>query len=217
MAGDVKITFDTLFSILRNEKGREEVQELDPSFYTDVIEYLNEKKDIISKDTDGLNAFINNEKERNLKQLSNIKRILNEIYERREKKIVEMALVKSKTNSVEISASGLLEPEAKLYEKLVGIFDGFRNGVLYNILEGKKANVDEILKTAADAKKEEQQEERTTKKIKFLHETPKFVGENLEVYGPFEQEQIAELPAEIANLLVLKGRAQDAIEAIKAV
>jgi DNA replication initiation complex subunit (GINS family) len=200
-----------LFSILRNEKGREEVQELDPSFYNDVIEYLNEKKDIISKDTDGLNAFINNERERNLKQLSNIKRILNEIYERREKKIVEMALVKSKTNSDVISASGLLEPEAKLYDKLVGIFDGFRNGVLYNVLEGKKANIDEIIPPSADVKKDEQkQEEKSTKKIKFLHETPKFVGENLEVYGPFEQEQIAELPTEIANLLVLKGRAQEA-------
>jgi DNA replication initiation complex subunit (GINS family) len=214
MAGDIKITFDTLFSILRNEKGRDEVQELDSSFYNDVIEYLNEKKDIISKETDGLNVFISNERERNVKQLSNIKKILSDIYERREKKIIEMALIKSRTKSDVISASGLLESEAKLYEKLVGIFDGFRSGVLYNILEGKKAELAEV---AAEEKKAEQQEEKSTKKVKFLHETPKFVGENLEVYGPFGEQEVAELPNEIANLLVLKGRAQDVIDAIKAV
>jgi DNA replication initiation complex subunit (GINS family) len=216
MAGDIKITFDTLFSILRNEKGREEMQELDPSFYKDVIEYLNEKKDMISKETDGLNVFISNERERNIKQLSNIKKILNDIYERRERKIIDMALVKSRTKSDVISTSGLLEPEAKLYEKLLKIFDGFRSGVLYNILEGKEAELKE--ETAAEERKAEQEQpEKSMKKVKFLHEIPKFVGENLEVYGPFGEQEIAELPTEIANLLVLKGRAQDVIDAIKAV
>jgi DNA replication initiation complex subunit (GINS family) len=209
MAGEVKITFDTLFSILRNEKSREEIQELDPSFHDDVIEYLNEKKDMIAKETDGLNVFISNEKERNLKQLSNIKRILNEIYDRREKKIVEMALVKSRTKSDVISAAGLLEPEAKIYEKLVELFDSYRLGVLRNIMDGKKVDVKELL-PALEKKEELQQEEKLTKKIKFICETPKFVGENLEVYGPFQQEEIAELPSEIAALLVLKGRAQEA-------
>jgi hypothetical protein len=63
---------------------------------------------------------------------------------------------------------------------------------------------------ALEKKEELQQEEKLTKKIKFICETPKFVGENLEVYGPFQQEEIAELPSEIAALLVLKGRAQEA-------
>ncbi|MBW2991845.1 hypothetical protein KY345_01365 [Candidatus Woesearchaeota archaeon] len=207
---DVKITFDTLFSILRMEKSREEIQELDQSFFDDVIQYLNEKKELLNKETDGLNVFLDNEKERNMKQLSNIKRILNEIYERREKKIIEMALVKSRTKSDVISAAGLLDSEAKLYEKLVDLFDQFRQGVLLNLLEGKDIDLKELQPVIAEKSEEEQKEENNLKKVKFLYDVPKFVGENLEVYGPFEQEEIAELPKEIAVLLVEKGRAQEA-------
>jgi hypothetical protein len=38
--------------------------------------------------------------------------------------------------------------------------------------------------------------------------TPKFVGRENEVFGPFEANQEAELPSEIANILVKKGRAE---------
>ena len=208
MAGEVKITFDTLFSILRNEKSRDEIQELDPSFYDDVIAYLNEKKEMVAKETDGLNVFISSEKERNLKQLSNTKRILNEIYDRREKKIIEMALVKSRTKSDVVSSSGLLGPEANLYESLVELFDSYREGIISNILEGKKVDIS-AMQPVPITNEEQDKEQKLTKKVRFICETPKFVGENLEVYGPFQQEEIAELPSEIASLLVLKGRAQE--------
>lgn len=206
MAEDVKITFDTLFSLLRLEKSREEIQELDKSFLDDVTQYLNEKKELLTKETEGLNVFMNNERERTIKQLSNTKRILNEIYERREKKIIDMALVQSRTKSNLISTAPLLNTEIELYEHLVKLFDRFRDGILYNLLEGEKVE----LKQIQPEQKEQAKEEKKTKKIKFLNDTPKFVGENLEVYGPYEQEEVAELPKEIAELLVLKGRAQEA-------
>ena len=38
---------------------------------------------------------------------------------------------------------------------------------------------------------------------------PKFVGRDLEVYGPFEEEDIANLPGEIADILILKNRAEE--------
>lgn len=205
---DVKITFDTLFSMLRMEKSREEIQDLDKSFFDDVTEYLNEKKELLNKETDGLNVFMDNEKERNMKQLNNIKRILNEIYERREKKIIEMALVKSRTKSDIISTEGLLDTEVQLYENLVNLFDHFRQGVLLNLVDGKKVELDTLKNIPGNEKEEEKQDDK--KKIKFLYDVPKFVGENLEVYGPFEQEEVAELPQEIAVLLVEKGRAQEA-------
>jgi DNA replication initiation complex subunit (GINS family) len=40
---DVKITYETLFDLLRREKNRNELQQLDPSFYLDVVSYLKEK------------------------------------------------------------------------------------------------------------------------------------------------------------------------------
>ena len=45
--------------------------------------------------------------------------------------------------------------------------------------------------------------------IKFNHAVPKFVGEDLEVYGPFEENDMANLPSKIADVLVSKGRAEE--------
>ena len=38
---------------------------------------------------------------------------------------------------------------------------------------------------------------------------PKFVGPELEEYGPFEEEDIANLPAEIADVLISKAKADE--------
>ena len=50
--------------------------------------------------------------------------------------------------------------------------------------------------------------EKNTKMVRFVHAVPKFVGEELEEYGPFEEEDVASLPAEIARILINKGRAE---------
>ena len=42
--GEVNITYETLFEILRREKNREELQKLDESFFNDVLNYVKEKK-----------------------------------------------------------------------------------------------------------------------------------------------------------------------------
>ena len=38
--------------------------------------------------------------------------------------------------------------------------------------------------------------------VRFLSPIPKFVGEELETYGPFERDQISTLPAKIAKILI---------------
>ena len=51
-------------------------------------------------------------------------------------------------------------------------------------------------------------QEKETKRIKFTHYVPKFLGREMEVYGPFEPEDIATIPTELANILIEKGRAE---------
>ena len=50
------------------------------------------------------------------------------------------------------------------------------------------------------------------KLVRFLTHVPKFVGPELEEYGPFESEDIANLPAEIAEVLIDKGKVEEIIE-----
>ena len=67
----------------------------------------------------------------------------------------------------------------------------------------------EILKKQS-SKEQEYQSKQEKKKIKFLHTVPKFVGRELEVYGPFESGETEELPLELAKILIVKGMAEEA-------
>ena len=46
------------------------------------------------------------------------------------------------------------------------------------------------------------------KTVRITKEMPKFVGEDMTSYGPFKEEDIANLPSEIADLLIKTQRAE---------
>lgn len=137
----INITYESLFDLFRNEKTREELQKLDKNFFKNVINYLQDKKAILDKPDD--NMFVKAEKEKTEKQLQSIKRLIKDLYERREKKIISMALIKSRVDA-HADASLLLEEEKLIFDRLVKLFNAFRDGVLNNILDGKSPDVELI-------------------------------------------------------------------------
>ncbi len=212
-AKDINITYETLFEMLRIEKNRDDLQELQPSFFEDVLAYLREKQQILDESKVKEDLFSTTEREKVATEMANIRRILREIYERREKKIINMALNKSRTRSNIIDTSKLLKEESRLFDKVVDTLDKFRGGILLNMLDFRQPFIEE-----KEEKQEEQQQEKkdagkkTTMLIRFLHPVPKFLGKELETYGPFEEEDMATLPAEIADVLIGKGRAEEMSE-----
>ncbi|MBW2969180.1 hypothetical protein KY314_03625 [Candidatus Woesearchaeota archaeon] len=253
----ITITYETLYEILRAEKNKEELCELDEIFYYNVINYIKEKTKIIQEASHKNDIFSIDEKDNTQVQLQNIKKIIKEIYERREKKIINMALNKSRTNSDIIDTSNLLDSEKKFFEQTCKIFDNFRTGILAKVLSLKEPelNTEAILnldeshssipentsittpelkndkkttdlnesdektelddlpkKTITDEqnKKEISSEEQTKKiqKIKIIQATEQFIGEELETYGPYKEEEIAEVPSEIAGILIEQGKAE---------
>lgn len=214
---DIKITYETLFELLRREKNREELQKLDDTFYIDVVEYLKTKFDSVTKPQRDL--FSVTEKEKKMRQLRNIQKILNELYERREKKIVSMAINKSRIDSDLIDTSNLLKEEETFFTSLLGLLDSFRINVIRNILDGKLPLLKKEEQTLSkeEPKVEQPKEdfksaEQIKKKIKFLGQISKFVGPELEEYGPFEINETAELPSKVAMVLIDNGRAEEVKE-----
>ncbi len=223
---DVNITYDTLFELLRREKGREELQQLPESFCEDVVNYLREK-DLILKKQDDENIFSAEEKEKTKSQLENVKKIIKELYDRRERKIMEMALFKSRTNSNLINTTNLLKEERVMFESLLSELNRSRNGVLLNILNMNepvlnerpaaseiskpeiKSVVNENETQKANGSIENPKIELNNISIRFTNYVPKFVGKELEIYGPFEPEDVANLPRQIAEILIKKGRAEE--------
>ena len=80
----IHITYETLFDLLRKERSLEDLQSLDPLFWSHVVTYLTERSEFLKQTSLA-------EQEKTKLQLSNIKRILKEIYDHRERKIITLA------------------------------------------------------------------------------------------------------------------------------
>lgn len=198
--GDVVITYETLYEILMREKSRTDIQKLDKDFFNDVIKYLKDKKDILESQKSKDNSFALKEIERTSNQLESIYKILKELYEKRESKIISLALLNSRSKS-NIDFSLFLPEEAKFYENLKNNLNLYRDNILNNILQGKLP----MLKEPKTIKTDFQDKIL----VRFINQVPKFVGSNGFAYGPFDEEDMANLPADVARLLIKKGRAEE--------
>jgi DNA replication initiation complex subunit (GINS family) len=235
---EIRITLETLYDILRNEKKREELQQLEASFFQDVVNYLKEKQALLNNKQVEDELFAVGEQRKIEYELRSIKRILKEIYEKREKKIIDIALNRSRTGSDIIDTSSMLAEEKMFYQQVLGILDVYRRGVLLKLFQGRmpvllpEPATPEIKKeipavptvTPPEEPEEEESEDdfqsdnqEITKtevtaneknKIKFVRPVPSFVWKDLKVYGPYDKGEEIEIFAEVADLLIRKGRAE---------
>jgi DNA replication initiation complex subunit (GINS family) len=250
---EVALTYEMLYELMRREKNRQDLQQLDAKFFFDLVKYLSEK-DLSYKEAGYKNdLFSINERDRLHTELQNIRRLVKELYERREKKIIDMALNRSRTNASIVDTTSLLPEERAFFESLVTNLDQYRNNVLGNVLglnvpiiEGVILPTPTVAPTPAPEQTavpepapspelppftetnsepefnpenqiaESLQTEApisNTKMVKFNQAVPEVVGMDLESYGPFEPEQTAELPPEIADILIESGEASEVIDA----
>jgi len=152
---NIKITLETLYDILRNEKKKEDLQKLEQTFFVDVLNYLKEKKSLLGMKSDENELFAAGEKEKIEYELRSIKRILKQLYEKREKKIIDIALNRSRTGSDIIDTSSMLKEEKEFYNKILDTLDVFRRSVLLNLFRGEIPNV-EVAETPSLERKKEQ-------------------------------------------------------------
>ena len=218
---EITISYETIFELLRIEKNKDDLQGLPEAFFEDVLAYSREKQQIIDESRAKQDLFSVTERDKVSTEMANIRRILKELYERREKKIFNMALNMSRTRSNIIDTSKLMKEEQMLFDSLVSTLDSFRQGILANVLDFKQPYIQQKTEApAASSQSTENKEssvpetpsEKTTKLVRFVHPVPKFLGKELEIYGPFEEEDMATLPSQIAEVLIGKGRAEEMTE-----
>ncbi len=270
MGEEVTITYETLYELYRREKDRAELQELPTSFFADVAGYLSEKEAAVHP---ARGSIFDNETQRARIQVENIKKILMALYDRRETKIINMAMVKARTQGI-INLQPLLDQEKDLYNSVVGILNMYRGGVLQSLMMGDSVRAPQYnapapspfstrapnaaLSFAPPPQHPSSQREdvpqdlappsgslspqstgqpaslqrtypnfsggqersamlpssdadgdlapKESKTVRFLCAVPKFVGPNLEVYGPFSENDTATLPEPIVNVLLSKSR-----------
>jgi DNA replication initiation complex subunit (GINS family) len=212
---EVNITYETLFDLLRRERSRNELQELEKTFYDDVKTYLNEKEAMLKSED---KKFTSRAEQEKIKiQIKNARKIIKELYETREKKILHLAESKVKSDGLLMKTSSLLDKEKDLFDETVTLLKKYKLDILSKIVDLEQDYAESRLRleskaeTSQDISFEEKAKQKSQSdeiKITLNTSLPKFVGLDQKIYGPFNKGETTSLPSGVANLLISKGRAQ---------
>lgn len=228
----LKITYETLFELARREKQRGELQKLDESFIDDVKGYVADKKALVQAQSHKHDLETSTKKSRLLTQLDNIKNLLRDLYERRERKIVNMAINRVKVNSKIAGEQSLLIAEQDYYNALIASFREFRQKIYLDLINASHSSVSASaplaqspeIKSETEAKPDIEEKAKEAKfsdastlpktdkngvPLKFLVDVGKFYDEDLSVYGPYKANDEARLPGKLADVLIKKGAAEE--------
>lgn len=179
------ITYQDIYDLVRKEKYSEELQSLPKSFFKEVAVYINDKKEIVSKEHDMFSEAIIKTK----KQLDNTVEMIKELVLRRKKKILNLAFIASETGISKKDFDNMLPYEKELFQTVT-------------------QQLEKIGKDITNGLNGTEEKEFKNKLIKFKIDIKSFLDTNGNVLGPFKEGEIANLPVEIAQILIQDSKAE---------
>jgi len=174
------ITYNDIYEAARKERYSEQLQPITKNFITEVSSYLKEKKEISAKDDDVFSDVVIRTK----KQLENAVVLFKELMLRRRKKILNLILIATETGISKQDFENMFQIEKDLFEELMKNID-LADRKMNNLLNGSK-----------------KEEIKKDKLICFIEAVEEFVCPDGETMGPFEKGQIANIPKEVAKILI---------------
>jgi len=172
-----EITTESLYQVTLREVTNNDLQEIDPDFYTNISIFIGKLR---GENYDGIETKINN----NLINL--ITELLTLVFRIRVEKIKDFSVNTKKLLDIEkfILTS---EDETKEREEMI----------LSGILNGKS----KLLESIAEKTKMQ------LVSVRILKEVEQMIGSDSENYGPFKPEDIATIPFENAQTLITENLA----------
>lgn len=168
------ITFELIRKIQREEQRVSKLTKLPENFYENVSSYLQQKRKIAKERMDVL-------------EVKNVERLIEDVFNRRERKILNMALITVRTR---IPPENLTEEEKIFFDQLV------------NLIKTRRENtLDKIFR-----------EEDRLKTVVFKEDATEFIGSDLKTYGPFKKDDTAKIPKENARAFIERGVADEVSE-----
>ncbi len=164
------LTYETIREYVIKEKNSPKLIELPDAFFQEVRRYLEQKERA-------------SEGKEDLWELDNSRRMLQDLLDSRESKLVKLALVFVRAG---VTPGKVMPEEKEFFDSLVSSIKGFQDQRRENI-EGRKPELGTLA---------------------LLDDVPGFMGIDMKEYGPFRKGDVASLPKENAELLVGKGLAK---------
>ena len=170
MTGDTMITYETIREYVIKEKESQKLVGLPHNFFQDVKAYIENKARISEGKEDAW-------------ELDNSRRMIQDLLDAREAKLVRLALVFVRAGVT----PGKVMPEEK----------GFFDSLVKSMKDFQKAR-----KETLEGKQEDMQT------VAILEDVPRFIGVNMKEYGPLRKGDVARVPKDNSQLLVSKGLAR---------
>ncbi|MCK5149646.1 DNA replication complex GINS family protein [Candidatus Pacearchaeota archaeon] len=177
------ITYNEIYEAARKERYSEQLQPIPKNFVLDVANYLKEKKDVSSNEEDVFSDVVIKAK----KQLENALTLFKEIMLRRRKKILNLVLIATETGISKQDFENMFSFEKDLFEDLM------------RSVNHSDKKISEILNGKEEVKQNEL--------IVFVEDVEEFVDLDGKKMS-FEKGQIANIPKEIAKILIDGGKAE---------
>ena len=163
------VTFEFIRKIQLEEQKSSQLAKLPEDFYEAVASYLEKKRSTSSE-------------RRDLLEIRNIERLIKNIFERRERKLLNAAIIKVRAG---VDPVNLTKEEKDFFDKIVQLLKKRRELVLEPLLSPKRKEEDVL--------------------VVFKQDVPAFVGGDGKTYGPFKKGDIARLPEENRKILLDQG------------
>ncbi len=174
----MELNYDEIRRIYRLEKNTSKLVEIQEDFFDSLTDFILEEKQTY---------FISMEKLdfAKAKTFTNLKKMVEEILSLREKKILNKALISSKT--AEPNNELMATEEKKMFKEILKILES-HNSLIESVFVGKQ--------------KKTKEKDLNKVSVRILSDVPSFIGTDMKEYGPFKKEQTVELPSKIAKLFV---------------
>jgi DNA replication factor GINS len=194
----------TLREALRREKMSPYLQELGRDFYREAQKLFERMLEDYkaAKDSDLTQLSLK------LAELENLKNMINDLYETRERKIVSSALYYVKSGE-EVEFDNLTEEEEALLREIIRVIKASREKVLTGFVKGRTGErVEERREEGRKEIREEKRGEIPFITVRILKDLPSLVGVDGKIYGDFKAEDVVTLPEPNAKILVKRGDAE---------
>ncbi|MEM0359935.1 MAG: hypothetical protein QXK06_01180 [Candidatus Diapherotrites archaeon] len=172
--------YDEIRRVFRLEKNSSQLCAVEADFWQSLKEFMKKEREKYVEELK--NGHISKAKD-----FANMEQIVLELLAIREKKVLNKALIASRTK--EFSLDGMSKSEKELFKGLLAVLEKFR---------------EDSSELVGERDSERRTEEKDLKKLslQILSDIPSFIGADMKEYGPFFKGQEVELPGKTAELLV---------------
>jgi len=184
------MNYKMIRNIQQHEKTSSLLTKLDPQFFEKSRSYIKTLEQAEATEQNELKLKIIND------ELKNTQKIITNIYELREKKIVQAAL--SSIRGAKLELKNLLPAEELLYNAIVDQLQATRQSLFSDQNSSSKEPV------TKDFQEKKPTQSNTNPIVRVLQTTPKFVGTDMKTYS-LRKDDVVTLPTETCKPLEKRG------------